>query len=352
MVLEGFDRKWFYLNDPATGHRRLSAKEFEAGFTGVALKVKPAPSFEPGGAPSGLLRRVPEWLAGAWGALAWAIVCGLMLAVLALAAPLGRQPLRRRRRRGRGAVGACPGRGARGRGGRGVRAWLAQAADPATAGGPHLHRLRQPLRDPAPAAADGLLQPSAGGRTDRAHPVDRLDCNRPGGAPSRGADRRRHEPGLPGRHAGVRPRAGTRDAWPRAAQRPPPDPGRAFAIRPGERPASRTGSAGRGLRGHAAPGREPAHDRRRGPHVRPLGRPSGTRAGGAARLRRAGRPHQRRARPAGDSGQRGGSGAGRAEGGVRGMVAGRAAGLPPAGDDVPGAPSGASPSSPTSARRS
>ena len=87
VVLEGFDRKWFYLNDPAGGHRRLSAEEFDAGFTGVALKLSPGPEFEPGGSPSGLARRLPEWLGGAWGGLAWAIVCGLMLAVLALAVP-------------------------------------------------------------------------------------------------------------------------------------------------------------------------------------------------------------------------------------------------------------------------
>jgi len=88
VVLEGFDHRWFYLNDPAAGHRKLSAEEFDAGFTGVALKVRPGPSFEPGGAPAGLLRRVPGWLLGARGGLAWAIVCGVMLAILTLAAPL------------------------------------------------------------------------------------------------------------------------------------------------------------------------------------------------------------------------------------------------------------------------
>ncbi len=87
VVLEGFDRRWFYLNDPATGHRRVSAEEFDAGFTGVALKLSPGRAFQPGGVPSGLTRRLPAWLDGAWGALAWAVVCGLMLAVLALTVP-------------------------------------------------------------------------------------------------------------------------------------------------------------------------------------------------------------------------------------------------------------------------
>ncbi|WP_420447304.1 cysteine peptidase family C39 domain-containing protein [Candidatus Palauibacter sp.] len=87
VVLEGFDRKWFYLNDPAAGHRKLSPQEFDAGFTGVTLKFRPGPAFRPGGAPAGLVRRLPLWLSGAWSGLAWAVVCGLMLALLALAAP-------------------------------------------------------------------------------------------------------------------------------------------------------------------------------------------------------------------------------------------------------------------------
>ncbi|WP_420433334.1 ATP-binding cassette domain-containing protein [Candidatus Poriferisocius sp.] len=87
VVLEGFDGKWFYLNDPASGHRKLSPQEFDSGFTGVALTFRPGPAFSPAGAPVGLLKRLPLWLNGVWSSLAWAIVGGLMLAVLALAAP-------------------------------------------------------------------------------------------------------------------------------------------------------------------------------------------------------------------------------------------------------------------------
>ena len=87
VVLEGFDRKWFYLNDPATGRRKLSAQEFEAGFTGVALKFRPGPEFKPGGSPSTLWQRLPQWLGGASGGLTHAIACALLLAVLALTVP-------------------------------------------------------------------------------------------------------------------------------------------------------------------------------------------------------------------------------------------------------------------------
>ena len=87
VVLEGFDRTRVYLNDPASGRRRLSPEEFDAGFTGVALTFRPGPAFQPGGVPGGLLRRLPGWLSGAWSSLAWTLACGLMLAVLALAVP-------------------------------------------------------------------------------------------------------------------------------------------------------------------------------------------------------------------------------------------------------------------------
>ena len=88
VVLEGFDDKWFYLNDPAFGRRKLSPREFDMGFTGVALTFSIGPAFRPGGAPVGLLRRLPSWLNGGWSKPAWVIVCGLLLAVLALAAPV------------------------------------------------------------------------------------------------------------------------------------------------------------------------------------------------------------------------------------------------------------------------
>ena len=87
LILEGLDDERYFLNDPATGRRTLSAEEFNQSFTGVALRFSPGPDFQPGGAQSGILQRLPLWLGGARGALAHAFLCGLMLAVLALVAP-------------------------------------------------------------------------------------------------------------------------------------------------------------------------------------------------------------------------------------------------------------------------
>ena len=87
LILEGFDRNRFYLNDPSTGRRSLSEKEFSQGFTGVALQFKPGPDFERGGARPNILQRLPFWLGGTGGTLAYTVACGLMLAILALATP-------------------------------------------------------------------------------------------------------------------------------------------------------------------------------------------------------------------------------------------------------------------------
>ena len=87
LILEGFDRHRYFLNDPSTGRRTLSADEFSIGFTGISLEFKPGPAFERGGARPNVLERVPQWLGGAGGALAYTIACGLMLAALALVTP-------------------------------------------------------------------------------------------------------------------------------------------------------------------------------------------------------------------------------------------------------------------------
>ena len=37
VVYEGRKGRWFYLNDPATGRRRLTQQELDEGFTGIVL---------------------------------------------------------------------------------------------------------------------------------------------------------------------------------------------------------------------------------------------------------------------------------------------------------------------------
>ena len=88
LILEGFDRRRFYLNDPATGRRSLSKEEFSQGFSGVVLQFDPGPEFKTGGDRPSLFRQLPLWMAGAGSAIVDIFTSGLLLALLALVLPV------------------------------------------------------------------------------------------------------------------------------------------------------------------------------------------------------------------------------------------------------------------------
>ena len=87
VVLEGFRKGRWLINDPANGHRTIDDEEFDRAFTGMVLTLQPGPDFRPGGVRPGILYRVLPWLRDVKQPLAFAICCGLLLALPALAAP-------------------------------------------------------------------------------------------------------------------------------------------------------------------------------------------------------------------------------------------------------------------------
>ena len=87
LVLEGFDERNFYLNDPATGRRRVSAEEFNKSYSGIALRFKRGEDFKPGGEQPSLLSQLGTLLDGSWSVLVWVIACAFMLTLLALIVP-------------------------------------------------------------------------------------------------------------------------------------------------------------------------------------------------------------------------------------------------------------------------
>ena len=87
VVVEGVDGRHFHLNDPSTGRRRLTAEEFNKGYSGIALRFKRGAEFKPGGEPPGLFEQLNTLLGGERGVLAGATACALMLTLLALVVP-------------------------------------------------------------------------------------------------------------------------------------------------------------------------------------------------------------------------------------------------------------------------
>ena len=88
VVLEGFSRGRYYLNDPANGHRTVSEEEFDRAFTGVVLTLERGPNFQLGGGRVGVVRPLWQWLRTVKVPLLFAALCGLLLALPGLALPV------------------------------------------------------------------------------------------------------------------------------------------------------------------------------------------------------------------------------------------------------------------------
>ena len=88
VVLEGFSRGRYYLNDPANGHRTVSEEEFDRAFTGVVLTLERGSDFQPGGGRVGVVRPLWQWLHTVKVPLLFAALCGLLMALPGLALPV------------------------------------------------------------------------------------------------------------------------------------------------------------------------------------------------------------------------------------------------------------------------
>ena len=88
VVLEGFGRGRYYLNDPANGRRAVGEETFSQGFTGIVLLLEPGPEFRSGGDRPGVMRRLWPWLRDVKGPLAFVAGYGLLLALPGLALPI------------------------------------------------------------------------------------------------------------------------------------------------------------------------------------------------------------------------------------------------------------------------
>ncbi len=88
LVVEGFSKHWVFLNDPATGPRRIDWKEFDEKFTGVVLMMKPGPEFNKGGRKPSVILALIDRLQGSVGGILYCILAGFLLVLPGLATPV------------------------------------------------------------------------------------------------------------------------------------------------------------------------------------------------------------------------------------------------------------------------
>jgi NHLM bacteriocin system ABC transporter peptidase/ATP-binding protein len=88
LVVEGFQGKKVYLQDPAAGPTIVTEEEFDHSFTGVALAFEPGPNWKPTGRRPSLLPSLLSRLVGAEGAIAFVALAGLLLVIPGTVAPI------------------------------------------------------------------------------------------------------------------------------------------------------------------------------------------------------------------------------------------------------------------------
>ena len=79
LVLEGYNRRKVWVNDPGTGPRKVSWKEFDESFTGVALTLSPGDEFVRGGRRPSLLGALLERRPHLGSALYLAVLLGAVV---------------------------------------------------------------------------------------------------------------------------------------------------------------------------------------------------------------------------------------------------------------------------------
>jgi NHLM bacteriocin system ABC transporter peptidase/ATP-binding protein len=87
VVLEGVGAEGCWINDPASGRRRVTWDVMDTSFTGIVLTFAPGPGFVRGGERPSAIRALRRRLSGSERAVAYLVLCGLMMVVPGLVIP-------------------------------------------------------------------------------------------------------------------------------------------------------------------------------------------------------------------------------------------------------------------------
>lgn len=87
LVVEGFGPGIVYLNDPASGPRKVTDEEFSKAYTGVTLVFAPGPEFKKGGQQRSLRKALLPRLQGSKAAFSFVVLASLALVIPGLVVP-------------------------------------------------------------------------------------------------------------------------------------------------------------------------------------------------------------------------------------------------------------------------
>lgn len=88
LVVEGFGKDKVFLNDPGTGPRTVTAEEFDCGYTGVILTVKPGEGFVQKGKPVSIVESLKLRMENNYLTLIYLVCIGLLLVIPGLLVPV------------------------------------------------------------------------------------------------------------------------------------------------------------------------------------------------------------------------------------------------------------------------
>lgn len=88
IVLDGYRKGSFYLNDPAQGYISYSEEEFTAHYSGICLTFKPTEAFEAGGKPDSITGFVRDQLKGAGRIISIVVLTYLVITLIGLLLPI------------------------------------------------------------------------------------------------------------------------------------------------------------------------------------------------------------------------------------------------------------------------
>ncbi|MBT6511601.1 MAG: ATP-binding cassette domain-containing protein, partial [Rhodospirillaceae bacterium] len=87
LVIEGIKGDRVYVNDPASGPRRIDMEAFKQGFTGVCLTFEPGPDFQKGGKKRSLVHALGSRLKGSRTVISFIMAASLMLVIPGIVQP-------------------------------------------------------------------------------------------------------------------------------------------------------------------------------------------------------------------------------------------------------------------------